>query len=90
MRHTVVELKVALKAQVLRTTGLKANLANRLAQMATQPSGRKLGPKMTIDQLISSAASSGRAGATDDRSGESPLQGERETPHRDERRSSTS
>ena len=62
MRHRVDELKAALRARGLSTTGLKANLANRLAGMATGPFRAKQGPKLTIDELVGSATTA--AGST--------------------------
>ena len=62
MRHRVDELKAALRARGLSTTGLKANLANRLAGMATGPFRAKQGPKLTIDELVGLATTA--AGST--------------------------
>eukprot|EP00959_Pyramimonas_sp_CCMP1952_P187021 3910977-Pyramimonas_sp.AAC.1 len=38
LRYEVDELRAALRARALSATGLKANLANRLARMAARPS----------------------------------------------------
>ena len=77
MRQRVEELKTALRERGLSTTGLKVDLANRLAACSGKQPGAKLGTgRPTIDQVLGEVSSgSGSASALAGRAESRPTAG---------------